>query len=92
MTSQEKLIKRKQRLLELAEYLQNISQACKIHFVSRQHFYDIKKTYEKQGLEGMRGEKPKDPLSQESCRSRDRRDGGNDSLGISRLWGDPGIQ
>jgi hypothetical protein len=46
MTTQENLIKRKQSLLELAEYLQNISQACKINGVSRQHFYDIKKTYE----------------------------------------------
>jgi len=54
MTTQEKLIRRKQSLLELAEYLQNISQACKINGVSRQHFYDIKKTYEEQGLEGLR--------------------------------------
>lgn len=38
ITSQEKLMKRKQSLLELAEYLQNISQACEIHGVSRQHF------------------------------------------------------
>ena len=43
MTTQEKLIRRKQSLLELAEYFQNVSQACKIHGVSRQHFYDIRK-------------------------------------------------
>ena len=43
MTTQEKLIRRKQSLIELAEYLQNVSQACKIHGVSRQHFYDIRK-------------------------------------------------
>jgi hypothetical protein len=30
MITQEKLIRRKQSLLELAEYLQSISQACKI--------------------------------------------------------------
>jgi len=54
MTTQEKLIRRKQSLLELAEYLQNVSQACKIHGVSRQHFYDIKKTFEEQGLEGLK--------------------------------------
>ncbi len=54
MTTQEKLIRRKQSLLELAEYLQNVSQACKIHGVSRQHFYDIKRAYEEQGLEGLR--------------------------------------
>ncbi len=54
MTTQEKLIRRKQSLLELAEYLQNISQACKIHGVSRQHFYDIKTAYEEHGLEGLK--------------------------------------
>lgn len=56
MTTQEKLIRRKQSLLELAVYLQNIFQACKINGVSRQHFYDIKKAYEEHGLEGL-GEK-----------------------------------
>jgi len=34
MTTQEKLIRRKQSLLELDEYLQNVSQACKINGVS----------------------------------------------------------
>ena len=61
MTTQEKLIKRKQSLLELAEYLQNISQACKVNGVSRQHFYDIKKTYEEQGLEGLREKSRRKP-------------------------------
>jgi len=54
MTTQENLIRRKQSLLELGEYLHNISQACKIHGVSRQHFYDIRKAYEEHGLEGLR--------------------------------------
>ena len=61
MTAQEKLIKRKQSSLELAEYLQNISQVCKINGVSRQHFYDIKKTYEEQGLEGLREKSRRKP-------------------------------
>ncbi len=43
MTTQEKLIRNKLSLVELAEYLQNVSAACKINGVSRQHFYDIKK-------------------------------------------------
>jgi hypothetical protein len=41
MTTQEKLIKRKQSLLELAEYLQNISQACKINGVSEVGLWGI---------------------------------------------------
>lgn len=54
MTTQEKLIKHKLSILELAEYLKNVSQACKINGVSRQHFYDIKKAYEEHGLEGLK--------------------------------------
>jgi len=54
MTTEEKLIRKKLSLIELAEYLQNVSQACKINGVSRQHFYDIKKAYEEEGLEGLK--------------------------------------
>jgi transposase InsO family protein len=54
MTTQEKLINHKLSILELAEYLKNVSQACKINGVSRQHFYDIKKAYEEHGLEGLK--------------------------------------
>ena len=54
MTTQDKLINRKLSLLELAEYLQNVSQACKINGVSRQHFYDIKKIYDEQGMKGLK--------------------------------------
>jgi hypothetical protein len=54
MTTREKLIKRKLSLLELAEYLQNVSLACKINGVSRQHGYDIKKSYEEESIEGLR--------------------------------------
>ncbi len=54
MITQEKLTRKKQSSLELAEYLQNVSQACKINGVSRQHFYYIKKAYEEHGIEGLR--------------------------------------
>jgi len=54
MTTQEKLIRQKLSLLELGEFLNNVSQACKINGVSRQHFYDIKKIYEEHGLEGLK--------------------------------------
>jgi transposase InsO family protein len=54
MTTQEKLIKRKLSILELAEFLNNVSKACKINGVSRQHFYDIKKAYEEHGIEGLK--------------------------------------
>jgi len=61
MTTQEKLIKRKLSILELAEYLKNVSQACKINGVSRQHFYDIKKAYDEHGLEGLKEKSRRKP-------------------------------
>ncbi|MDY6791695.1 MAG: IS481 family transposase [Thermodesulfobacteriota bacterium] len=54
MTTQDKLVRRKLSILELAEYLKNVSQACKINGVSRQHFYDIKKAFDENGIEGLK--------------------------------------
>jgi hypothetical protein len=54
MATQDKLIRRRLSLLELADFLKNVSQACRINGVPRQHFYDIKKAYEEHGIEGLR--------------------------------------
>ncbi len=61
MTTQDRIIKGKLSLLEPGEFLNNVSQACKINGVSRQHFYDIKKTYEEQGLEGLKEKSRRKP-------------------------------
>lgn len=61
MTVQERMVKNKTGLLELAEYLQNVSEACKINGVSRQHFYDIRKAYEENGLEGLKDKTRRKP-------------------------------
>jgi len=61
MTTQDKLIKRKLSLIELAEFLQNISQACRINGCSRQHFYDIKKAYQEHGIAGLREKSRRKP-------------------------------
>lgn len=61
MTTQDKLIKKKQTLLELAEFLKNVSEACRLSDCSRQHFYDIKKAYEENGLEGLREKSRRKP-------------------------------
>ena len=53
MTTQEKLIRKKLSLIELSEFLNNVSQACRINECSRQHFYDIKKAYQEHGIEGL---------------------------------------
>jgi len=48
-------------LLELAEYLQNVSEACKVMGVSRQHFYDIKQAYEEGGIEALQEKSRRKP-------------------------------
>lgn len=53
MTQQQYVIRRKMNILELGEKLQNVSLACKNLGVSRQHFYDIKKAIEEDGIEGL---------------------------------------
>jgi transposase InsO family protein len=54
MTQAEKIVRAKMSLLELAEYLKNVSQACRMNGVSRQHFYDIKRAYDEGGMEALR--------------------------------------
>lgn len=61
MTTQEKLIRNKMSLLELAEYLKNVSEACRVMGVSRQHFYDIKTAYENGGTEALREKSRRKP-------------------------------
>jgi transposase-like protein len=54
MTTQQKLVQKKLSLLELGEYLQNVSEACRINGCYRQHFHDIKQAYESQGIDGLK--------------------------------------
>jgi transposase InsO family protein len=61
MTTEQKLIRKKFSLLELAEYLKNVSEACRVMGVSRQHFYDIRKAYDEQGMEGLKEKSRRKP-------------------------------
>lgn len=45
MTASEKLIGNKLGLLELANCLQNVSEACKVMGCSRDTFYRVRKAY-----------------------------------------------
>jgi transposase InsO family protein len=54
MTTQQKLIKSKMGLLELASYLQNVSEACRVMGYSRDTFYRVKKAHEEGGLEALK--------------------------------------
>lgn len=53
MTTEKKVARRKLSLLELANELQNVSQACKIMGYSRQQFYEIRRNFQTYGAQGL---------------------------------------
>ena len=53
MTQSQYIISRKLNILELAQTLGNISEACRKLGVSRTHYYDIKRAIEEEGLQGL---------------------------------------
>lgn len=53
MTTEEKIARRKQSLLELAQELRNVSRACKVMGYSRQQFYEIRRNYQTYGSAGL---------------------------------------
>lgn len=61
MTTQQKLIKSKMGLLELASYLHNVSEACRVMGYSRDTFYRVKKAYEEGGVEALKEKTKRKP-------------------------------
>ena len=61
MTQQQYIIRRKMNVVELAQTLGNISEACRNLGVSRQHYYDIKAAIQEDGVEGLLEKSSRNP-------------------------------
>ncbi len=53
MTQKQYLISRKLNVLDFADQMKNISEACRNLGVSRQHYYGIQNTLAEEGVEGL---------------------------------------
>jgi transposase InsO family protein len=53
MTQSQYIIRRKMNVVELAQTLGNISEACRNLGVSRQHYYDIRSAIAEDGIDGL---------------------------------------
>lgn len=62
MTAEEKIAQNRLTLLQLAERLRNVSEACRKRGVARSQFYEYKRAFQERGLEGLK-DRPPLPLS-----------------------------
>jgi hypothetical protein len=54
MNAEEKIARQRLSVLQLAEALDNVSAACRQRGRTRTQFYDYKRRFELQGLEGLK--------------------------------------
>lgn len=53
MTAAKKIAQKRLTLLQLAERLRNVSEACRHHGISRSQFYEYKRAFQERGLDGL---------------------------------------
>ena len=61
LNSEVKIVRQRLNVLELAEALGNVSEACRQRGVSRTQFYEYKRRFQTHGLEGLRDLPPIHP-------------------------------
>jgi transposase InsO family protein len=58
MTAEAKIAQGKMTLLQLAEKLKNVSEACRRRGISRSQFYEYKRAFQEQGFQGLMDRPP----------------------------------
>jgi len=53
MTAEKKIAHHRLTLLQVAERIRNVSEACRRHGVSRSQFYEYKRAFQERGLDGL---------------------------------------
>ncbi|MBI4620767.1 MAG: helix-turn-helix domain-containing protein [Desulfobacterales bacterium] len=53
MTAAKKIAQKRLTLLQLAERLRNVSEACRHHGISRSQFYEYKRAFQERGLDRL---------------------------------------
>lgn len=58
MTADKKIAQNRLTLLQLAERIRNVSEACRRRGISRSQFYESKRAFQERGLDGLKDQLP----------------------------------
>ncbi len=58
MTAEKKIAQKRLTLLQVAERIRNVSDACRRHSVSRSQFYEYKRAFQERGFDGLMDRPP----------------------------------
>ena len=53
MTAKKKIAQKRLTLLQLADRIRNVSEACRHHGISRSQFYEYKRAFQERGFDGL---------------------------------------